>query len=191
MIADQEILERLGAWLPPNTEPLRPLMQLATLDADGCPDVRSVLLSEWDAAGFSFHTDARSRKVGQLRSNAGVALVLVLADARRQLVVRGTAVPAEVDGLNRVYAARSPYLRQLAWLNTDEVAQWEQAQREQHWAQFVGERDVADLEPPETWVGFTVRPTRLTFWEADSSAPSRRTEFRLDHDDWSRHYLAG
>uniref|UniRef100_UPI00286A4E7C pyridoxamine 5'-phosphate oxidase family protein n=1 Tax=Pseudolysinimonas sp. TaxID=2680009 RepID=UPI00286A4E7C len=50
----------LAEWLPSNEDPARPVMTLATA-ADGIPDARTLLLSEWDEHGLYFHTDSRSR----------------------------------------------------------------------------------------------------------------------------------
>ncbi len=185
-----ELLALLREWLPSNDVAERPLMQLATADDEG-PDVRSVLLSEWNDSGFFFHTDSRSRKVRQLGTRPTVALAVVSPDHRRQLTVRGTAEVADAADLERIFAARSPYLRQLAWQNSDEVAQLELPERERIWAQFQADHDIAGLAAPETWVGFRVRPSRITFWEANPTAPSRRTEFRRIDDTWQRALLAG
>lgn len=189
---NDEVLNLLREWLPPNDSPARPLMQLATVDADGRPDVRSVLLSEWDADGFAFHTDTRSRKVADIAGHAAVAMAVVWPDLPRQLTVQGDCVEHPAAGRRRVYAARSAYLRQLAWVNTDDVAQLDLVARETVWADFAASHDIATLDPPPTWTGFLVRPTRLTFWESHPAAPSRRTEYRLAPDgSWSRRWLAG
>ncbi len=166
-------------------------MQLATVDPSGLPDVRTVLLSEWDEDGFYFHTDAHSRKVGQLAADGGVALDVLWPGFERQLVVQGRAERADEDEERRVYGRRSPYLRQLAWQNTAELAQLPPEERASRWAQFQREHDLAGLEPPATWIGYRVRPLRLTFWEAVADGPSHRVEFRLDGDTWTRHDLPG
>ena len=70
-------LHLLGRWLPENTDELRPLMTVSTIDADGYPDSRNVLLSEFDGEALYFHTDARSRKAGELAANPRVSLTLV------------------------------------------------------------------------------------------------------------------
>ncbi|MET0447269.1 MAG: pyridoxamine 5'-phosphate oxidase family protein [Aeromicrobium sp.] len=190
-----DALALLTAWLPGDDEPDRPRMQLATVDADGAPDARTVLLSGWDEEGFLLHTDSRSRKVAQLAADARVALVILHPSGSRQLVVRGRAVPtsAAVDAL--AFERRSPDLRQLAWLNTEALALLPQEQRAAEWAEF-SEVHGPDLPPPATWSGHLVRPDRLTFWEADPTGPSHRVEYRLTAGDdtaggWSVHHLAG
>ena len=177
-----DVWRQLQEWMPANDDPDRPVITLATVDAAGAPDARSVLLSEFDRDGFWVHTDAASRKVAQLVANPGAALVLRWPDALRQLVVRGAAEPADRAETDRAYAHRSAYLRQLAWLNTADVASLPAPERASIWADFAATHPV--LEPPETWVGFLVRPTSLTFWTGDPTSVSHRREHRLTAAGW-------
>lgn len=177
--------ELLVEWLPANDDPDRPRMTMSTTT----PDARTVLLSEFDEEGFTFHTDSRSRKVEQLAADPRVALAILWPDFTRQLVVLGTAELAPAAEQDRAYRARSAYLKQLAWQNSLEFAQLPLEERRAQWAAFTD--DPERLEPPQTWVGFLVRPHRLTFWQGDQQAPSRRTEFTLVDGDWQRTYLPG
>jgi pyridoxamine 5'-phosphate oxidase len=181
--------ELLVDWLPSNDDPVRPLMTLATV-VDGVPDARILLLSEWDADGFYFHTDARSRKVAHLAADPAVALVLHDAPRARQLTVQGIAEPAPADELRRAFRARSPYLQQLAWQNTREFAGLPLADRIAAWSAFRTDHGDGFGQPP-TWTGYLVRPTRLTFWIGSTDTASRRTEYRRVGDGWEVSLLAG
>ncbi|MBD8060014.1 pyridoxamine 5'-phosphate oxidase family protein [Cellulomonas sp. JH27-2] len=176
-------------WLPTNDDPERPVVTLATVDEDGAPDARSVLLSELDRKGVYVHTDASSRKVAQLAANPAVAVVARWPERQRQLVVRGVAEPAPASETDRAYARRSLYLRRLAWLNTTSVAAMPADERRAAWATFVATHQV--LKPPPTWVGFLVRPTSLTFWTGDDASVSHRREHRFDGTDWTITELPG
>src|SRR3954447_26290291 len=150
MTLPTEALQLLIGWLPANDDPDRPRIQLATVDDSGLPDVRTVLLSEWDADGFYVHTDANSRKVAQLAAFPGVALGLLEPGFARQLVVQGRAECADEGEERRVYDRRSPYLRQLAWQNTAELARLPRDERARQWAEFRESHDLAALVPPAT-----------------------------------------
>lgn len=185
----------LPEWLPANDDPARPLMTLATLDEHGLPDARSLLLSEWDADGFYWHTDKASRKVAQVSQSSAVALCIPLLgtptpDSRHQLVVQGHAEPASADEQRRAYAARPPYLQQLAWQNTPEFAALPQAERVAAWADFATAQ-AGGFTPPSSWVGYLVRPTRLTFWFGSDDTASRRVEYSRHPGGWERRILAG
>jgi pyridoxamine 5'-phosphate oxidase len=176
----------LRAWLPANDDPVRPTMTLVTATADGVPDGRTVLLSEYDDDGFYFHTDARSRKLAQVAQNPRVALVLPFFERKRQLTVQGVAEDVDPAELAWAYAHRSDYLRTLAWLNTPEFAAMPLPERIDRWAGF------KPTDPPDTWAGRRVRPTRLTFWVGRDDTASRRTEYDLGRDGaWRASILPG
>jgi pyridoxamine 5'-phosphate oxidase len=169
-------------WLPPNDAFERPRITLSTAE----PDARTVLLTEFDESGFYVHADSRSRKVAQLAADPRVALTFLWPDFSKQLVVLGTAELAPVTEQAQAYRARSRYLKQLAWQNTEEMAQLPDEQRQALWASF----ELPD-QIPETWIGFLIRPHRLTFWQGNPVATSRRTEFTLVDGDWEKAYLPG
>jgi pyridoxamine 5'-phosphate oxidase len=127
--------------------------------------------------------------VAQLAAHPAVALALVLPG--RQLVVRGVAEPASPEVLEAGYRRRSPYLKQLAWQNTTELAALPRDERVRRWRAFQADRDVTALPPSPTWTGYLVRPDRLTFWESDPDGPSHRVEYTASGDGWTVAHLPG
>jgi len=180
----------LREWLPADDDPDRPQLTLSTVMPDGRPDARTVLLTAVDPRGFSFHTDARSRKVAQLAANPAVALTFLWPGFVRQLVVTGTAEPAPADEVAAAYRARSPYLQQLAWQNTAEFAALPAGERVERWRAFATDHP-GGFDPPPTWTGYLVRPGRLTFWQGDPETASLRTEFTATAGGWAVSYLPG
>ena len=179
-------LPLLREWLPANSELERPQMILSTVAPDGAPDARTVLLTEFDDEGLYFHTDARSRKVADIASHPAVALTFLWPNFTRQLVVQGAASVAPAAEQRDAFERRSPYLKQLAWQNSPEFAQKPLEERVAEWASF----DVP-AEPPTTWIGFVVRPTRLTFWQSNPDTASRREEYTLVDGAWVLGHLPG
>jgi pyridoxamine 5'-phosphate oxidase len=184
-------LPLLGRWLPGNTDRLRPLMTLSTIDADGYPDSRNVLLSEFDGAALHFHTDAQTRKANELAANPRVSLTFVWADLGRQLTVVGDAEPTSAEEAAAAFAACSRYLQLLAWSNTAELAGLGVEARRAAWAAFAAEHPDGTLDAPPTWLGFRVTPRRITFWRGDLDGPSNRVEYTRTGDDWSAERLPG
>lgn len=176
----------LDEWLPANSSADRPQMILSTVSPDGGPDARTVLLTEFDDEGLYFHTDSRSRKVADLAANPAVALTFLWPNFTRQLIVRGLAAVASRTEQEDAFSRRSPYLKQLAWQNSPEFAQLPLAERVAQWASF----DVPQ-EPPATWIGYVVRPTRLTFWQSNPDTASRRDEYALVGGSWVLSHLPG
>jgi pyridoxamine 5'-phosphate oxidase len=177
-----------ASWLPgPDDE--RMTMDLATVDAEGFPRTRTVLLSEFDGERLYFHTDAESRKVADLAVDPRVSLTLLWPAFTRQIVVQGIAERAADGEIARVYAHRSAYLRQLAWQNTAGYAALSRTEREAQWARFRAERP--DPPQPAGWVGFAVRPHRYLFWTSHPDAASRRLEFTRTPTGWASRHLPG
>ena len=164
-------------------------MTLSTVTAEGSPDARTLLLTEFDRDGFYFHTDRRSRKVAQLAANPAVALTLVW-EFSRQLVVQGSAEVAPAAELAAAYQARSAYLQQLAWLNTAEFAMLPHNERLARWRAFGQDHPNGPTQPP-FWTGYLVRPRRLTFWHGDPDTASLRTEYTATSAGWRFSRLPG
>jgi pyridoxamine 5'-phosphate oxidase len=179
----------LNEWLPDNEHPERPQVILSTVNAAGEPDARTVLLTEFDRSGFYFHTDARSRKVADLAANPAAAMTVLWPEFTRQFVVQGRAEVAPAAEIARAYQQRSPYLQQLAWQNTQDFALLDHASRVAQWATFLAANE--SFAQPENWIGFLVRPHRLTFWGSDPEAASRRAEYTLVDGEWVRDFLPG
>ncbi|MFW2514461.1 pyridoxamine 5'-phosphate oxidase family protein [Demequina sp. SO4-13] len=175
-------------WLPGGVNQC--LMTLSTLDAAGAPDSRTMLLSEVTRDGFFFHTDALSNKCAQIAADARVTLTILLAEQGRQLVVQGTAEPADAREVAQAYRDRGPYLQQLAWMNTDEFAALDDASRVTQWAQLATDH-TAGFTPPATWTGYVVRPRRLRFWEGAVDTASRRVEYVATDGSWETSFRAG
>lgn len=171
-------------WLPTNDDPNRPQIALATNGIDGLPDVRTVLLTEFDGERFFFHTDATSRKVAELDADRRAAFSVLWPNFTRQLVVRGTVERAPETELRSAYQRRSPYLKQLAWQNTAEFAALPFDERVQRWAAEAERFAGAEAEPPSTWIGFALRPERLLFWVSNPATASRRIEYIRDGSGW-------
>ncbi|GAA1000399.1 pyridoxamine 5'-phosphate oxidase family protein [Subtercola frigoramans] len=184
----QELVE----WLPRHDEPARPLVALSTITADGYPDTRHVLLSEFDETGFYFHTDARSRKIAQLTTAPRASFAVAWPELGRQLVVLGDTEPAPVSEAQRAYANRSPYLKTLAWLNSAEFAVLPLEERVEAWRTFDEEHQSDSLLPPATWAGILLRPTRVTLWHAHPATASQRLEYTLEAEGtWASSILPG
>ncbi|MFT4229755.1 MAG: pyridoxamine 5'-phosphate oxidase family protein [Microbacterium sp.] len=192
-IAWEDPLALAAEWLPGPDED-RMLMTVSTVEPDGAPRARTTMLSEFDGHDFYFHTDGASAKIADLDHEPRVALTLLWPGFTRQLVVQGTARRADAGEEARAYRLRSPYLQQLAWQNTPELAARPLAERRARWAAFLDEHGGADAPAfgqPAGWVGFAVRPTRLLFWVSNPDAPSRRIEYTRQDAGWARRALPG
>jgi pyridoxamine 5'-phosphate oxidase len=195
----QDPLGLLDRWLasvgggvdaPAGTDFLStPLMALATVDAEGYPRVRHVLLSAYDHGRLHFHTDQRSAKAAQLEANPRAGATIVWPENARQLSVSGNVVRESPEESARVYTRRSRYLQVLAWVNDPGLTELGEAERRRRWADFAAAHP--KLDPPPTWAGFVLVPEIITFWRGAPEGPSQRLACRRTHDGWVTERLPG
>lgn len=156
-------------------------MALATVDPDGLPNVRMVLLKSIGADSFVFYTNYESVKGSEIAASGKVALVLHWKSLRRQIRVRGTVTREDGPEADAYFASRSLKSRLGAWASR-------QSQPLESRTDLMAEvaRVTAAKGPnpprPEFWGGFRIAPVEIEFW-ADGA-------FRLhDRFVWRREAL--
>ncbi|TRW96854.1 pyridoxamine 5'-phosphate oxidase [Paracoccus sp. M683] len=153
-------------------------MALATVDAEGLPDVRLVLLKEIEADAFVFYTNYESAKAQQLDLAGKAALVLHWKSLRRQIRVRGLVTREDGPQADSYFASRPLQSRIGAWSSPQSRPI---ASREVLLAEVARQGLKQGLNPsrPPFWGGYRIRPVQIEFW-ADGA-------FRLhDRFKWVR-----
>jgi pyridoxamine 5'-phosphate oxidase len=191
-VAVADPLDLLDRWLarvdpaiaPGDTDSTTtPLMALATVDAEGYPCVRHVLLSSYDRGRLHFHTDTRTAKAAQLAAHPRAGATIVWPDIPRQLSVAGIVVREPESEQALAFARRTRYLQLLAWVNDADLARLSEAERASAWEAF--DRGHPTLDPPPTWVGYVLVPERISFWRGGPGGPSQRIACSRTTDGWS------
>lgn len=166
------------------TEPNDPnAIALATVGADGLPNVRMVLLKDIEADAFVFYTNYGSAKAREIDAAGKAAFVMHWKSLRRQVRVRGTVTREEGAQADAYFASRSLKSRLGAWASRQSEPLTSRAALIGEVARVTAVHGVAPRRPP-FWGGFRIRPVEIEFW-ADG-------DFRLhDRFRWQKAGLGG
>lgn len=151
---------------------------LATVDGDGLPNVRMVLLKDIEPDAFVFYTNYGSKKGQELAASGKAAFVLHWKSLRRQVRVRGIVSREEGSAAEAYYASRSLKSRLGAWASQQSQPLSSRTALMAEVAKITATHGPNPKRPP-FWGGFRIVPLEMEFW-ADGS-------FRLhDRFRWSR-----
>jgi pyridoxamine 5'-phosphate oxidase len=161
-------------------------MALATVDADGLPNVRMVLLKGADEDGFVFYTNRESNKGCELAANPQAALVFHWKSLRRQVRARG-AVTAVSDAEADAYFASRP--------RDSRIGAWASQQSRPLESRFAFEKAIAvhaaryalgEVPRPPYWTGYRICPVSIEFWHDRPFRLHDRVVFTKAEGGWTK-----
>jgi len=143
-------------------------MSVATVDAQGKPSSRIVLIKQYDARGFTWYTNYDSQKGRQLGDNPHAALLFFWSELERQVRIEGTVVKTSAEESDKYFYSR-PVKSQIAAIASQQSARI--ANREQLEANYDAAAAVSGEHPvrPEHWGGYRLDPVRIEFWQGRRS----------------------
>ena len=151
---------------------------MATVDQDGMPNARMVLLKDIEDAAFVFYTNYESAKAREIESAGKAAFVMHWKSLRRQVRVRGLVSREEGPQADEYYASRSLKSRLGAWASRQSQPLSSRTALMAEVAKITAQQGPSPKRPP-FWGGFRINPLEIEFW-ADGA-------FRLhDRFQWKR-----
>jgi pyridoxamine 5'-phosphate oxidase len=163
-------------------------MSLATVDADGLPDVRMVLMKGYDAAGFVFYSHIASQKGRQLAANPKAGLLFHWKSLRRQVRIRGLVMPVTDAEADEYFATRPKQAQIGAWASKQSQPLESRFAFEQAIAKVAAKHLIGEVPRPPGWSGWRITPLRFEFWHDRPFRLHDRIEFSRATPDraWSK-----
>jgi len=189
--AAKDPFDQFAAWYAEASQVVRvpEAMAVASADLDGKPSVRMVLMKGWDAGGFVFFTQYRSRKAHELDSNPRAALLFHWDDLGRQVRIEGLIERVSLEVSSDYFATR-PVGAQIS-------------AHASHQSQPIESRDVLDervrrlkelytgtpVPRPESWGGYRLVPQEFEFWQNRDDRLHDRLRYTASNGAWSMERL--
>jgi len=139
-------------------------MTLATVDDEGLPNARMVLLKDFDEHGFVFYTNYESQKGQELLATLKAALVFHWKSLRRQVRVRGIVEKVTVAEADAYFNSRPRDSRIGAWASAQSRPLEGRFALEASVAMYTARYAIGNVPRPPHWSGFRVRPLSIEFW---------------------------
>lgn len=180
-------LARVAEWLKEAeaTEPNDPnAMALATVDANGRPSLRMVLLKGLSADGLTFYTNQESRKAQDLAARPEAAILFHWKSLRRQIRAEGPIVPVEPAEADAYFATRSRASRLGAWASEQSRALDDRATLLARLREVEARFEGQDVPRPPHWSGYRLEPRALEFWSDGEHRLHHRELFVREGEGW-------
>ncbi len=139
-------------------------MALATVDAQGRPNVRMVLLKGVNKDGFVFYTNKESAKGGELQAHAHAALNFHWKSLRRAVRVRGSVGEVSGEEADAYFATRAKDSQIGAWASAQSRPMEGRWAFEKEIAKFAAKYGLSKVPRPPHWTGFRLVPFEIEFW---------------------------
>jgi pyridoxamine 5'-phosphate oxidase len=159
-------------------------MSLATVNAEGKPWQRMVLLKGFDKQGFVFYTNLSSRKAQEIDNNAQVSLHFPWLQLDRQVIVGGQAEPLSKAEVMNYFLSRPKGSRLAAWASKQSSPIASRQALEAQFEKIKHRFADGEIPQPDFWGGYRVVPSEIEFWQGGENRLHDRFSYRLDGDAW-------
>lgn len=170
--------------------PLPEAMTLATATPDGTPSARMVLLKQVDHDGFVFFTNYHSAKAEQLDANPYAALVFYWATLDRQVRVEGSVVRTTAEESGDYFKTRPRESQIGAWASAQSEVISSRDVLEQRAKELEAQYLDREIDCPEHWGGYRLRPERIEFWKSRIGRLHDRILYERSGNAWTISRLA-
>lgn len=165
-------------------------MSVSSVDADGQPSVRMVLLKYYGRDGFVFYTNLGSRKAGEINANPRVALLFYWPGLHRQVKILGRAARTSVAEDTKYFLSRPRDSQLGAWVSRQSSVITARSVLENKFAEMKERFASGEVPLPSFWGGYRVAPHSVEFWQGRESRLHDRFRYLLEGEAWTISRLA-
>jgi pyridoxamine 5'-phosphate oxidase len=180
-------LDQFNNWLQvaiKNEVPEPNAMVLATVNKDGQPGARNVLLKSADDNGFIFFTNKNSDKASDLKQNPHCTLLFSWLSQHRQVIVKGKAEEISREESNTYFQTRPYGSRISAWVSEQSQVIKSREELETKVKEFM-DKYPENVPMPDYWGGYLVKPESIEFWQGRPSRLHDRIRFTKKGNTWT------
>tara|TARA_B100001540_G_scaffold151361_1_gene134106 strand:- start:117 stop:722 length:606 start_codon:yes stop_codon:yes gene_type:complete len=167
-------------------------ISISSVDSDGMPNNRIVLLKDVNEDGFIFYTNYQSQKGKELFANGKGAITWWSRAQHKSVRVQGLVSKVDNKTSDDYFASRSREAQISASVSKQSEVLESREQLIKEWNDFEKEHEGKRINRPEHWGGICLNPTRVEFWESVDNYSDRlheRIVFRLDGSNWLKERL--
>ena len=165
-------------------------MSISTVDSQGRPSSRTVLLKYYDENGFVFFTNHESSKAKHIAGNNNVALLFFWPMLGRQVGIRGTASRISTAETLKYFVSRPRGSQIGAWVSAQSSVISSRSLLEAKYAEIKQKFSDKEVPVPSFWGGYRVEPHSIEFWQSRTNRLHDRFLYSLKEGDWAIARLA-
>jgi pyridoxamine 5'-phosphate oxidase len=164
-------------------------MVVATVDNEGQPSQRIVLLKDVNENGFVFFTNTESRKAQEIANNNKVSLHFPWHSLERQVIVYGTAKPLSNLAVTKYFLSRPKESQLAAWASSQSRPVSSRQVLMEKFQQIKTKFSEGEVPLPSFWGGYCIEPHRIEFWQGGANRLHDRFMYTLENGEWTKQRL--